>query len=108
MSWSIIFFGQRLESEILALSAGFVARFLRYTERMETYGPELGMPHTRAMGDGLFELRIKAAEGVARVFYCTVVNRRIVMLHHFVKKSDKTPRRELATARRRMKEFKDA
>jgi phage-related protein len=90
------------------MPAGFVARFLHYAERMETYGPDLGMPHTRAMGEGLFELRIKAAEGIARVFYCTVVNRRIVMLHHFVKKTDKTPRRELATALRRMREFKDA
>ncbi len=66
------------------------------------------MPHTRAMGSGLFELRIKAAEGIARVFYCTVVDQRIVMLHLFVKKGDKTPRRELAMARRRMKEFKGA
>ena len=90
------------------MPAGFVARFLHYAERMETYGPDLGMPHTRSMGEGLFELRIKAAEGIARVFYCTVVNRRIVMLHHFVKKTDKTPRRELATALRRMREFKDA
>jgi phage-related protein len=56
------------------------------------------------MGGGLFELRIKAAEGIARVFYCTVVGRRIVVLHEFVKKSDKTPRKELETARRRMKE----
>ncbi len=63
------------------------------------------MPHTRAMGGGLFELRIKAAEGIARVFYCTVVDRRIVVLHQFVKKSDKTPRKELETARRRMKEI---
>jgi phage-related protein len=62
------------------------------------------MPHTRAMGGGLFELRIKAAEGIARVFYCTLVDRRIVVLHQFVKKSDKTPRKELETARRRMKE----
>jgi phage-related protein len=62
------------------------------------------MPHTRAMGGGLFELRIKAAEGIARVFYCTVVNRRIVILHQFVKKSDKTPPKELEIARRRMKE----
>lgn len=108
MSWKIVFFSARLESEVLALSAGLVARFLHYAERMEAYGPDLGMPHTRAMGDGLFELRIKAAEGIARVFYCTVVNRRIVMLHQFVKKSDKTPRRELVTARRRLKEFKDA
>jgi len=60
------------------------------------------------MGDGLFELRLKAAEGIARVFYCTVVERRIVMLHQFIKKSGKTPPRELDTARKRMKEVKHA
>lgn len=70
----------------------------------ELFGPDLGMPHTRAMGGGLFELRIKAAEGIARVFYCTVIDRRIVFLHQFVKKSDKTPPKELEIARRRMKE----
>ena len=90
------------------MPAGFVARFIRYAERMEVYGPDLGMPHTRAMGDGLFELRLKAAEGIARVFYCTLVGKKIVMLHQFVKKTDKTPPRELAIARRRMKEIKDA
>jgi phage-related protein len=75
---------------------------------MEIYGPDLGMPHTRATGEGLFELRLKATEGIARVFYCTVVARRIVMLHKFIKKSEKTPRKELEIARRRMKEVKDA
>ncbi len=62
------------------------------------------MPHTRAMGSGLFELRIKAVGGIARVFYCTVADRQIVILHQFVKKSEKTPSKELETARRRMKE----
>jgi phage-related protein len=71
---------------------------------MEIYGPDLGMPHTRAMGRGLFELRLKAAEGIARVFYCTVVGKQIVMLHQFTKKSEKTPLRELEVARRRMEE----
>ena len=71
---------------------------------METFGPDLGMPHTRSMGGGLFELRLKAAEGIARVFYCTVVDRRIVVLHQFVKKTAKTPPRELQIARRRMKD----
>ncbi len=66
------------------------------------------MPHTRAMGTGLFELRLKAAEGIARVFYCTLVGRRIVMLHQFIKKSDKTPGKELDIARKRMKEIKNA
>ena len=71
---------------------------------MEIYGPDLGMPHTRAMGRGLFQLRLKAAEGIARVFYCTVVGKQIVMLHQFTKKSEKTPLRELEVARRRMEE----
>lgn len=78
MIWSVTFFSGRVESEILSLAPGFVGRFIRYAERMEQFGPDLGMPHTRAMGGGLFELRIKAAEGIARVFYCTVIDRRIV------------------------------
>ena len=108
VNWRVAFYSATLEEEILQLPAGFVARFLRYAERMEVYGPDLGMPHTRAIGDGLFELRLKAAEGIARVFYCTLVGRRIVMLHQFMKKTEKTPRKELEIARRRMKEVKDA
>ena len=72
MSWEVTFFSSRVEAEIQALPAGFVARFVRYAERMEAYGPDLGMPHTRPMGDGLFELRLKAAEGITRVFFCTL------------------------------------
>ena len=107
MNWKVTFYSPSLEEEILSLPAGFVARFLKYAERMEVYGPDLGMPHTRAMGRGLFELRLKAAEGISRVFYCTLVGRRIVMLHQFTKKSEKTPRKELEIARRRMEEAKD-
>ena len=107
MKWRITFYSAAFEKEVLQLPAGFVARFLRYAERMEVYGPDLGMPHTRAMGGGLFELRLKAAEGIARVFYCMLVGRRIVMLHQFIKKSEKTPLKELDIARRRMKEMKD-
>jgi phage-related protein len=106
VAWSVTFYNDRVEADILALPAGFVARFIRYAERMEVFGPDLGMPHTRSMGGGLFELRIKAAEGIARVFYCTVVDRRIVFLHQFVKKSEKTPLKELEIARHRMKEMK--
>jgi phage-related protein len=107
-NWRVTFYSAAFQEELLLLPAGFVARFLRYAERIEVYGPDLGMPHTRAMGDGLFELRLKAAEGIARVFYCTLVGRRVVMLHQFVKKSEKTPRKELEVARKRMKEVKDA
>ena len=108
MTWNVTFYNKRVENQILALPTGLLARFLRYAERMEAFGPDLGMPHTRAMGRGLFELRIKAAEGIVRVFYCTVIERRIVVLHQFVKKTEKTPPKEIRIARRRMKEVKDA
>jgi len=108
MSWTITYYSESLQNEILDLHAGFLARFIRYADRMEQYGPDLGMPHTRAMGEGLFELRLKAAEGIARVFYCTMIGKRIVILHQFIKKSDKTPPKELAIAKRRLKEIKDA
>lgn len=108
MSWTITYYSESVQKGILDLPAGLLARYLRYSDRMEVYGPDLGMPHTRAMGDGLFELRLRAAEGIARVFHCTVIGRKIVILHEFSKKTDKTPPKELTLARRRMKEIKNA
>jgi phage-related protein len=75
---------------------------------MEIYGPNLGMPHTRSLKGGLFELRLKSTEGIGRVFYFTLSGREIKMLHCFVKKTQKTPGKELRIARKRMKEMKDA
>ena len=65
------------------------------------------MPYTRALGDELFEIRARGKEGIARVFYCTVVSGKIIILYGFVKKTDKKPRRELAMARRRLREVQD-
>jgi phage-related protein len=104
-TWTITYFSETVQEEIAELPAGLLARYFRYADRMEIYGPDLGMPHARAMGKGLFELRLKAREGIARVFYCAVIGRKIVILHSFVKKSQKTPTKELALARRRMKEM---
>ncbi len=108
MAWTITYFSESVQREILDLPAGFLGRYLRYSDRMEVFGPDLGMPHTRPMGEGLFELRLKAAEGIARIFYCTMVGKKIVVLHQFIKKTDKTPPRELETARRRMREIENA
>lgn len=60
------------------------------------------MPFTRSMGQGLFEIRAKGKEGIGRAFFCTVVDRRIIILHAFIKKSQKTPAQELAIARKRL------
>ena len=104
MEWVIKYFNNDVEESILALPDGLLARYLRLTDMMIEFGPNLGMPHTRPMDDGLFELRIKSKEGIARVFYGTVIRGEIIMLHGFVKKSKKTPPKELAIARRRLKE----
>ena len=93
-----------MQQAILKLPAGLQARYIHLTERMAVFGPDLGMPHTQAMGKGLSELRMKAKEGIGRVFFCIRPNRRILMLHAFVKKSGKTPARELRVARGRLRE----
>lgn len=97
-----------MQDEILDLPDTLAARYIVLTRRMVALGPNLGEPHTKAFGNGLFELRLKGAEGIARVFFCTIVGRRIVMLHCFVKKTNKTPLRELAIAEIRLKEIKHA
>jgi phage-related protein len=56
------------------------------------------------MGKNLFELRLKSKEGLGRVFYCNRPDRRLMMLHAFVKKSAKAPPQELKIARDRMSE----
>ena len=108
MKWTISYYSESVQNELLELPAGLLARYLKYSDRMEIYGPDLGIPHSRALGEGLFELRLKAVEGIARVFYCAEGGRKIVLLHQFIKKTDKTPSRELALARRRRKEVKFA
>ena len=104
MTWSVEYYDTSAEQVVLNLPSGLLSRYLRLTELLIEFGPNLGMPHTRFMGERLAELRIRAPEGIARAFYCAVVGQRIVMLHVFIKKSQKTPRRELETAKRRLKE----
>ena len=108
LEYSITYYSERVQDEILALPDTLAARYVVLTRRMVALGPNLGEPHTKAFGDGLFELRLKGAEGIARVFFCTLVGRRIVMLHSFIKKTNKTPQRELEIAESRLKELKHA
>ena len=70
-------------------------------------GADLGMPYTRSLGGGLFELRVKAQEGIGRAFFCYVVNKRVIILHGFIKKTQKTPLQELQLAKERLKKVKN-
>ena len=106
MKWNINYYSDDLQKNVSMLPDTLLARYLKLTDLMQKYGPNLGMPHTRALGDGLFEIRLKGKEGIARVFYCTLIGNHICMLHLFVKKTEQTPLRELRLAKTRMKEVK--
>ena len=97
MNWRIEYYNDEVEKKILSLPDGLLARYLRLTDLMLEFGSNLDMPHTRFIEGGLIELRIKSKEGIARVFYCTMVGKRIVMLHSIIKKSSKTPKKERNT-----------
>ena len=108
MDYSIEFYSESVAEEILGLPDTLAARYVVLTRRIMAVGPNLGTPHTDAFGEGLFELRLKGQEGIARVFFCVLVGRRVMMLHSFIKKTQKTPQREIEIARKRMKEVKHA
>lgn len=68
------------------------------------FGWPIGMPLCRSLGRGLWEVRSNIAVGrIARVIFC-FAGSGIVLLHGFVKKSQRTPESELALAMKRMKE----
>ena len=106
-SWQIIYFNDRVQKDVLSMPSGILADYLRLTEAMALYGADLRMPHSRALGAGLYELRPKGPEGIGRVFYCTQVGRVIVILHSFIKKTQETPDADMRMARKRLKEVKN-
>ena len=73
---------------------------------IEEFGPNIGKPYTAPMGSGLFEIRAKGKEGIDRSLFCLEKDKEIIILHSFIKKTQKTPKREIDKARRRMKELK--
>ncbi len=106
MKWKITFYSEKVEQETLNFPTGILANFLHILEMIEQFGVNLGKPYTASMGGGLFEIRAKGKEGIGRSFYCTLKGKEIVILHSFIKKSQKTPKKELDIAKKRMKEIK--
>lgn len=107
MPFSVEYFHGRVLAEVESWPADFVADYARLLELLMEHGVNLRLPHSRAFGDGLFELRPRGRSGIARAFYCFMVGQRIVVLHAFIKKSQQTPDRELKLARKRLKELKN-
>jgi phage-related protein len=103
--YELEYFHPRVLAEIEAWSVDVLADYARLVELLAEYGPNLRLPHSRAMGDGLFELRPHGKSGIGRAFYCYLVGKRVVVVHAFIKKTQQTPDRELKIARRRVKEL---
>jgi len=104
MNYKILFFAAAVQAQIEKWPVGMYASFVRISEQMVMSGPNLGMPYTKAMGDGLFEIRARGPEGIGRAFFCCMKEKRIVILHGFLKKTQATPVKELRLAKQRMKE----
>jgi len=64
------------------------------------------MPYVKAFGEGLFEIRARGKEGIARAFFCSLSGKKVSILHEFIKKTRKTPKKEIDKARKRQKEVK--
>lgn len=107
MKWTIGYYSQEVQDNISDMPVGIRASYARLSNLLAEFGIDLRLPHSRAMGKGLFELRPRGEEGIGRVFYCTLIHKRIVVLHSFIKKTQATPRKELKIAFRRMKEVKN-
>ena len=97
-----------VDAEIEALPVKLRARLVRLLETVENVGLEaLREPHVKHLDGKLWELRVRSEGGIARGLYVTAARRRrVVVLHVFAKKSQKTPQRALALARQRMKQVK--
>jgi phage-related protein len=104
VAFEITYFHERVLCEIQSWQVDVLADYARLVELLTEHGPGLRLPHSRALGDGLFELRPRGRSGIGRAFYCFFVGRRVVVLHAFIKKSQQTPDSEVKLARKRLKE----
>ena len=106
MTWTVETLGAVVDDEIAALPKDMQAAFLRLAERIEAVGLERIGPHIKHLQDKLWEMRFGGRDGIALAIYVTAIGRRFVVLHAFVKKTQKTPRAALELDARRALEIK--
>ena len=103
--WAVEVLNDAVEAELLSLPKDMQARFLRVSELLESFGPQrVGLPHVRPLGEKLWEMRLTGRDGIGRVIYTATARRRLIVLHAFVKKTQKTPRSAMNLALKRLKE----
>jgi phage-related protein len=107
MAWKVQFLDDDVKAALDALPEDIQVDFAWISELIETMGlPCVREPYVKHLEGRLWEMRMKGRDGIARAAYVTAVGHRVVVVHVFVKKTEKTPRREIETALRRAKEVR--
>ena len=83
---------------LMTLDSKMLAKFFRITDLLENNGPKIGMPYSKYLGKGIFEIRVIQNNNIIRVFYFFTSNKKIILTNGFTKKSKKTPREEIKKA----------
>jgi phage-related protein len=104
-TWSVSTLNDTVTQELERLPADMRARFTKVSELIQKFGPQkVGMPHTRSLGDKFWEIRASGKGGISRGIYVAVKDKRVIVLRVFIKKTQKTPKKELDIAKQRAKE----
>jgi phage-related protein len=107
MRWTVEIFNSAVAAEIEALPNDMRTRLSRYVALIQEFGFQaLPRDAVKHLEDKLWELRVTGRDGISRAIYVTASGRRVVILRAFVKKTQKTPPRELEIARQRAKEVR--
>ena len=105
-AWRVEVLNEIVREEIAALPEDIRARLAHIIDLMIAVGPErMRAPHVKPLRDKLWEMRMSGRDGIARAIYIAVRGRRIVILHAFVKKTQKTPPQSIRLALQRAKEL---
>ena len=105
MSWAVSFLDEAVQADMDELPADIRAHFQRIVELIQAHGLErVREPYVRHLEGSLWEIRMKGRSGIARACYVTAAPRRVVVVHVFEKKTQKTPRREIEYALRKAKD----
>ena len=81
-------------------------KMLRSIQALQDMGISLRMPLSESLGDGIFELRAKIGSNISRVMYFFIIGDSAVLTHGFIKKTQKTPARELEKAKKIRDDYK--
>ena len=98
--------GHRPVNEFLmGLSVKMRVKAVNSLELLEQYGNQLREPYSKAMGDGIFELRVQFSSDITRFFYFFYAGNKIIVTNGFIKKSQRTPPAELEKAKRYKQDY---